>query len=134
MAVPAEVMFQTQLTSQDISITPSAQSKLAELIKDTEDEIAGIRIYVQGGGCSGMQYGMAFTEEAGELDAVFHGEDFKVFVDTIALSYIRGVEIDYVEKQMGASFVFNNVFASTGGSGACGACGARTGPGGGGCA
>jgi iron-sulfur cluster assembly accessory protein len=133
MSVPAEVMFQNELTSEDVNITPAAQAKLAELVKEADSEIAGIRIFVQGGGCSGMQYGMTFTEGGNELDAVLAGDDFKVYIDTVALAYIRGVEIDYVEKQMGASFVFNNVFASTGGSGACGACGAQTGPGGGGC-
>jgi len=48
----------------------------------------------------------------------------------VALNFLRGVEIDYVERRMGASFVFNNVFAATGGSGACGGCGSA----GGGCA
>ena len=133
MAVPAEVMFQNSLTSDDVNITPAAQAKLAELVA-SESDITGIRIYVQGGGCSGMQYGMTFATDSHELDAVLDGDGFKVLIDTVALAYIRGVEIDYVEKKMGASFVFNNVFAATGGSGTCGGCGARTGPGGGGCA
>ena len=56
--------------------------------------------------------------------------DFSIYVDAVALNYLRGVEIDYVERPTGASFVFNNAFAMTGGSGTCGACGAA----GGGCA
>jgi len=50
--------------------------------------------------------------------------DVKIYVDSVAMQYLRGVEIDYVDKPMGASFVFNNVFAATGGSGMCGGCGA----------
>ena len=134
MSVPVESVFITQLNTDDINITAQAKDKMLELVKDADSDIAGIRIFVHGGGCSGMQYGMTFAEGGTEFDAVYQDSGLNVYVDTIALSYLRGVEIDYVEQQMGASFVFNNVFSSTGGSGACGACGARTGPGGGGCA
>jgi iron-sulfur cluster insertion protein len=56
-------------------------------------------------------------------------QGFDVYVDAVALNFLRGVEIDYVERPTGASFVFNNAFSITGGSGTCGACGAA----GGGC-
>jgi len=132
MALPAEALFDTTLKGSDVNITDLAGEKLIELLKDAGDELTGIRIFVSGGGCSGMQYGMTFAEGAGDHDAILTGDGYDVYVDSIALSYLRGVEIDYVEKDMNGSFVFNNVFASTGGSGACGACGANTGPGGGG--
>ncbi len=134
MSVPQEAVFITELQSADVNITPIAQTKLVDLVNDNNEnnDIAGIRVFVTGGGCSGMTYGMTFAEAATEYDAIFNGDGFNLYVDSVALAYLRGVEIDYVEKEMGASFVFNNVFASTGGSGACGACGAQTGPGGGG--
>ncbi|HHO68704.1 MAG TPA: iron-sulfur cluster assembly accessory protein, partial [Gammaproteobacteria bacterium] len=77
-----------------------------------------------------MSYGMTFTDTRTPYDCVMEGDGFNLYVDSVALNYLRGVEIDYVERPTGASFVFNNVFAATGGSGTCGACGAA----GGGCA
>ncbi len=134
MSVPAEAVFVNKLSKEDVTITEAAEKKLAELLAEAEEDLAGIRVYVSGGGCGGMQYGMTFTEAGTDFDVVYNGNGFDLFVDSVALGFLRGVEIDYVEKQMGGSFVFNNVFAATGGSGTCGACGARTGPGGGGCA
>ena len=122
--------FNTELSEDQVKVTPAAQAKMAELIRDADDEIKGIRVYVSGGGCGGMSYGMTFTEERTDYDAELKCDDFSLCVDSVALAYLSGVEIDYVERPTGASFVFNNVFAATGGSGACSACGAA----GGGCA
>ena len=80
-----------------------------------------------------MTYGMTFTGESFPHDKVMQADGFQVFIDAFAHNYLKGVEIDYVENGAnGASFVFNNVFASTGGSGSCGGCGGASG--GGGCA
>jgi iron-sulfur cluster insertion protein len=104
---------------------------MLELFSQVEDEeLKAIRVFVSGGGCGGMGYGMTFTDTRSEYDSVRKLEGFDVYVDAVALNYLRGVEIDYVERPTGASFVFNNAFAVTGGSGTCGACGAA----GGGCA
>jgi len=122
--------FNTALTSSDINISETAAEKLKELFVDVGDEMEAIRIFVSGGGCGGMTYGMTFSDEQTAFDSVLDAGDYKVFVDTVALNYMRGVEIDFVDKGMGeASFVFNNVFAATGGSGGCGSCGSS----GGGC-
>ncbi len=121
--------FQTQLTESEVKLTETAVSKMAELIADADAEIEAVRVYVTGGGCDGMTYGMTFTDSHTEYDSVLESNGFKLYVDSVALSYLKGVEIDYAERSTGASFVFNNVFAATGGSGACGACGAA----GGGC-
>ncbi len=122
-------MFQTVLTETDIKLSDSAASKMAELISDADEEIQAVRVYVTGGGCGGMTYGMTFTDACTEYDGILECNGVKVYVDSVALAYLKGVEIDYVERDTGASFVFNNVFSATGGSGACGACGAA----GGGC-
>ena len=87
-------------------------------------------VFVSGGGCDGMTYGMTFTDAKTPYDCELKAEGFNLYVDAVALNFLRGVEIDYVERSTGASFVFNNVFAATGGSGTCGACGSA----GGGCA
>ncbi|MGU9957213.1 MAG: HesB/IscA family protein [Arenicellales bacterium WSBS_2016_MAG_OTU3] len=120
-------MTQTALaiTETDLSITPSAREKISELINDADDEISAVRVFVAGGGCSGMDYGMTFTESAGETDSVIEGENsFRLVVDPIALSYMQGAEIDFSDDGLNASFVFNNVFKAVGGSGACSGCGA----------
>jgi iron-sulfur cluster insertion protein len=120
--------FNTALTPSDINISEAAAEKLKELFVDVGDEMEAIRIFVSGGGCGGMTYGMTFSDEQTDFDSVLDAGDYKIYVDTVALNYMRGVEIDFVEKGMGeASFVFNNVFAATGGSGGCGSCGSSGG-------
>ncbi|PCH82973.1 MAG: iron-sulfur cluster assembly accessory protein [Piscirickettsiaceae bacterium] len=120
--------FNTVLSPSDINISESAAEKLKELFIDVGDDMEAIRIFVSGGGCGGMTYGMTFSDEQTDFDSVLDAGDYKVYVDTVALNYMRGVEIDFVDKGMGeASFVFNNVFSSTGGSGGCNACGSSSG-------
>ena len=123
--------FSMQLSDSDVNLTAAAREKMTELFQQTEDDdLKAIRVFVSGGGCGGMGYGMTFTDTQTEYDCVRSEDGFDVYVDAVALNFLRGVEIDYVEKPTGASFVFNNAFSMTGGSGTCGACGAA----GGGCA
>ena len=78
----------------------------------------------------GLNHGfrLTFSDEKTPYDSVLDSGDYKVYVDSVALNYMRGVEIDFIDKGMGeASFVFNNVFAATGGSGGCGSCGSSSG-------
>jgi len=119
--------FKTELTDSEVMLTTLAQEKMAELFQDADDDIEAIRVYVSGGGCGGMSYGMTFTDTRSEYDTIREYGPLKIYIDSVALGFLKGVEIDYVEKPTGASFVFNNVFASTGGSGACGGCGASGG-------
>jgi len=130
MSQAAEAFFQSELTENEFKVTPGAAEKLAALFIDAGDEVEAIRVYVTGGGCSGMTYGMTFADTRHEHDAVLSGEGFSIYIDSVAMGYLKGVEIDYVERPTGSSFVFNNVFSATGGSGACGGCGSS----GGGCA
>ena len=114
--------FRASITGPDMTITPQAREQLGNLYAQVDD-VEAVRIYVSGGGCSGMTYGMTFTDRRSEYDLVLEADGFDVYVDVVAMNYLRGVEIDYVSRPTGASFVFNNVFASTGGSGTCGGCG-----------
>lgn len=123
--------FKTELSQAEVNISPSAQEQLLEIIKG-EPSADGIRIFVSGGGCSGMTYGMTYADAASPFDSILEMDELKVFVDSVALSYLSGVEIDYKTEGLNSSFVFKNVFAATGGSGSCGGCG--SGGGGGGCA
>lgn len=127
MSVAEVAEFNLILSDAEVKLSEVAQEKMLGLLKDADDEIEAIRVFVSGGGCGGMTYGMTFTDKRSDYDAVREYDKFKIYVDSVALSYLKGVEIDFVEKPTGASFVFNNVFAATGGSGACGACGSASG-------
>jgi len=123
--------FNMGLPDSVLSLTDAAREKMSELIAQADDDdLKAIRVFVSGGGCGGMGYGMTFTDTQTEYDCVRKEQGFSIYVDAVALNFLRGVEIDYVERPTGASFVFNNAFAISGGSGVCGACGAA----GGGCA
>jgi iron-sulfur cluster assembly accessory protein len=90
-----------------ITMTTAAADKVRELLKQENDESLGLRIFVAGGGCSGLQYGMTLDEEQ-EGDTVVAVEGFRVFVDEMSLGYILGSEVDYVDSLMGAGFTVNN--------------------------
>ena len=124
--IPEKTMseYSKHISETDLSVTEAARAKIASLVADTSGEVSAVRIYVSGGGCSGMNYGMTFAEEAEELDSTMHdGNGFRLIVDPVALGFLKGAEVDYVDDGVNASFVFNNVFQSIGGSGACGGCG-----------
>jgi iron-sulfur cluster insertion protein len=116
--------YAEDISNEEIHITGVAVEQIAKLYSQVDDdEIAAIRIFVSGGGCAGMSYGMTFTDRRSDYDKVLKGDGFDIYVDAVAMQYLKGVEIDYVSRPTGASFVFNNVFATTGGSGTCGGCG-----------
>ena len=117
--------FDTGIGSDELALTDAAGAQLAQLFGEVEDdEIQAVRIYVTGGGCAGMAYGMTFTDRRTAFDRVLSGDGFSIYIDAVAMQYMSGAEIDYVTRETGATFVFNNVFQSTGGSGMCGGCGA----------
>lgn len=115
--------FNTALMESEVRLSDSAAAQMAQIVSSAEDNVEGIRVFVSGGGCSGMTYGMTYAEAALPTDKVHEGEGFKMLVDAVALGYLQGCDIDYVEQGLNASFVFNNVFQSVGGSGGCSGCG-----------
>ncbi|MEA3275404.1 MAG: iron-sulfur cluster assembly accessory protein [Pseudomonadota bacterium] len=112
------------LTEQDLSLTNPAQHKMGELFTQVDDNIRGVRVFAAPGGCSGISFGMTFTDSINENDGVLDCGGFKVVVDDGTLPYLRGVEIDFVDRGDGnASFVFNNLPSMGGGCGTCGSSG-----------
>ena len=110
--------------SEQLVVTASARAKIVDLLEEADQSIDSVRIFVSGGGCGGMNYGMTFAESREIRDSVLEdAEGCKVIVDPIALCYLQGAEVDYVDDGVNTSFVFNNVFKAVGGSGACGGCG-----------
>ncbi len=90
-----------------ITITPAAAAKVSELLEAEGNPELGLRIFVAGGGCSGLQYGMTL-DETQDGDSIFEASGVRVLVDDMSAEYIRGSEIDYVDSLMGAGFAVNN--------------------------
>lgn len=90
-----------------LTLTVAATTKVRELLQQENDLAVGLRIFVSGGGCSGLQYGMTLDEEQ-EGDTLITQDGIKVFVDEMSLGYLNGSEVDYVESLMGAGFAVNN--------------------------
>ena len=115
--------YPSQLGDSEIRLSQAAQSKMAELMGAAEGDVAAIRVFVGGGGCGGMSYGMTYAETVADHDSVLDGEGFRLVIDPVALNYLQGCDIDFLADGTSATFVFNNVFKSVGGSGTCGGCG-----------
>ena len=119
--------FENKL-SNEINVSQEALAQLIE-ISGNEGDTQGVRVFVSGGGCNGMEYGMTLVETPTEFDFVYEAQGLNIYIDSVALGFLTGVEIDYKTEGLNKSFVFRNVFATTGGAGTCGTCGAA----GGGC-
>ncbi len=98
---------QTAVETSILSITPTAAEKVRELLEQENDPGLALRIFVAGGGCSGLQYGMTLDEEQ-DGDTTVQQSGIKVLVDEMSLGYINGSQIDYVDSLMGAGFTVNN--------------------------
>src|SRR6266567_3228357 len=95
-------------TATTIMMTPAAADKVRVLLEQENDPSLGLRIFVAGGGCSGLQYGMTLDEEQ-DGDTIIPMEGgINVLVDEMSLTYISGSEVDYVDSLMGAGFTVNN--------------------------
>jgi iron-sulfur cluster assembly accessory protein len=98
---------QTAVEATIINMTPAAADKVRELITQENDPGLGLRIFVAGGGCSGLQYGMTLDEQQ-DGDSVIALQGINVLVDEMSMGYISGSEVDYVDSLMGAGFTVNN--------------------------
>ena len=96
-----------------ITITESAQTKIKTLFEEEGNPNLKLRTFVQGGGCSGMQYGFTFDEETNEDDFEIAAGEIKLLVDSMSMQYLNEATIDYVEDTMGASFTIKNPNAQT---------------------
>jgi iron-sulfur cluster insertion protein len=114
-------MSSTALSESDLTLTSLAQSKMNELFQQVDDTIEGVRVFATPGGCSGISFGMTFSDAINDNDGVLQCDGFKVIVDDGTLQYLRGVEIDFIDRGDGnASFVFNNLQPVGGGCSTCG--------------
>jgi iron-sulfur cluster assembly protein len=100
-----EAAAQTQTSL--VLVTATAAEKVRELLDQEGSPELGLRVFVAGGGCSGLQYGMTL-DEVQEGDEVFEANGVRVLIDEMSAQYIAGSEIDYVDSLMGAGFTVNN--------------------------
>ena len=96
-----------------IIFTDSAAAKVADLIAEEGNPDLNLRVFVQGGGCSGFQYGFTFDEIANEDDTVMQKNGVSLLIDAMSYQYLVGAEIDYKEDLQGAQFVIRNPSATT---------------------
>ena len=93
-----------------IVVTDMAASKIQTLLAEEQKVEAGLRVFVQGGGCSGFQYGLMIEEGTGdaEADKVFQSNGVTLFIDPISIRYLNGAEVDFVDNLMGGGFTIKN--------------------------
>ena len=99
---------QIQEETLPIKITENAIEMVKKALAEENLVDHGLRIAVQGGGCSGLQYALDFTNEARMGDSVFHMGGISIYVDMASLQFLKGAEIDYVSGLNGTGFKFNN--------------------------
>jgi iron-sulfur cluster insertion protein len=96
-----------------MNIQTNAVSKLKELIAEEGNPDLKLRIFVQGGGCSGFSYGFTFDELKNDDDFEFTEDSVAILVDAMSMQYLEGAEIDFKDDIMGSSFVINNPNATS---------------------
>ncbi len=95
-------------TAAAITLSEKAATEIKNLFESQGAENAALRVFVSGGGCSGLQYGMAIADEVEEGDVEFDQHGVRILVDPLSMNYIGGATIDYVEDVMGGGFKIDN--------------------------
>ena len=91
-----------------INITEDALNKIMDVIKDEENPDLKLRLYISGGGCSGLQYGFAFETKVEEDDYILKKSNVTFLVDNVSFQYLDGASIDYISDLKGSQFVVKN--------------------------
>ena len=102
-----------QSLDRPLQFTAAAAAKVRELVAEEGNPALMLRVYIQGGGCSGFQYGFEFDETRGEDDVAVSTGGATLLVDPLSLQYLMGAEVDYSESLHGAQFVIRNPNAKT---------------------
>ena len=96
------------MSKQVITLSDKAAERVKEIMSNSKEPIVGVRVGVASGGCAGMSYVMEYAKEANPNDEVIEDKGVKVFVDSAAIMYLLGTEMDYKKEELSSSFVFNN--------------------------
>ena len=97
----------------DLKISESAVNRVNQLLAGKDNPDLMLRVYIQGGGCSGFQYGFQFEENQQDDDIAIEESGIRVVVDMLSLQYLGGAEIDFKDDLLGSRFLVNNPNAST---------------------
>jgi iron-sulfur cluster insertion protein len=100
-------------TENPLVFTNAAATKVSALIQAEGNPNLMLRVFIQGGGCSGFQYGFSFDEEEKEGDTRVDTDGVTMLVDPMSLQYLMGAEVDYTESLQGSQFVIRNPNATT---------------------
>lgn len=106
-------MSELATSTDTLTFTTAAAQKVAALIEEEGNPELMLRVYIQGGGCSGFQYGFQFDETVNDGDETVVTDGVTMVVDPMSLQYLTGAEVDYTEGLQGAQFVIRNPNAST---------------------
>jgi iron-sulfur cluster insertion protein len=98
---------------EPITFTDNAANKIADLLAEENNPAMKLRVFVQGGGCSGFSYGFTFDDVINEDDTAITKGEVTILVDAMSYQYLVGAEIDYKETLMSSSFVINNPGATS---------------------
>jgi len=96
-----------------LAFTAAAAAKVRDLIREEGNDALQLRVYIQGGGCSGFQYGFEFDENRADDDVAIERDGVRLLCDPLSLQYLMGAEVDYTESLTGAQFVIRNPNAKT---------------------
>jgi iron-sulfur cluster insertion protein len=96
-----------------VTLTESAKTRINDIIYDGGNPDVFLRTFVQGGGCSGFQYGFTLDDAVGEDDFTFDTGPFKLVVDSVSMQYLQGSTLDYKESLAGSNFVISNPNATS---------------------
>ncbi len=113
VSLPSAATPDYQSLERPLNFTSAAAAKVRELIQEEGNAALALRVYIQGGGCSGFQYGFEFDENRAEDDLAVDTEGVTLLVDPLSLQYLMGAEVDYSEGLTGAQFVIRNPNART---------------------
>ena len=94
--------------SQIIKLSENAASRIKEIMSSAQKESIGVRVSVKSGGCAGMSYVMEYSKEMNPNDEVIEDKGVKVFIDSAAVMYLLGTEMDYKTDKFSSQFVFKN--------------------------
>ena len=96
------------MTKQIITLSDNAAQRIKEIMSNAEKDSLGVRVGVKSGGCAGMSYVMQYTKELNPNDEVVEDKGVKVFIDSAAVMYLLGTEMDFKKEKFSSQFVFNN--------------------------
>ena len=96
------------MSKQAITLSDRAAERVKEIMAQAKEPMVGVRVGVESGGCAGMSYVMEYAKEAKQNDEFIEDKGVKVFVDSGAVMYLLGTEMDYKKEQFSSSFIFKN--------------------------